>query len=194
MGVGVGPRKVVELRRAFRRLEPENMFRAPRAEGEPIWAYWRVGRGAGRGKVQPPRPPGKRAITNEGFVLVPAKELAEVRALEASLRRERNVLKAHCLLALNEGEVCASCWYRSSALKFYLSRETLFPIAENKRIALRTIIRADVSCKPRLGVLVSGLEAGRKCGAGNGRWLCHGLPQRTVVSGSFHASGTLAVS
>lgn len=105
MGVGTGPAKVAELRRAFRRLEPEKMFRAPRAEGEPVWAYWGGGDCQGQGQT-PPLRAGNRGITQEGFVLVPAKELAEVRALEGTLRRERDLLKAHCLLALNDGEVC----------------------------------------------------------------------------------------
>lgn len=105
MGVGVGPAKVVELRRAFRRLEPEKMFRAPRAEGEPIWAYWKGAHGEGGGQNQVPLPLGKRASTEEGFVMVPAKELAEVRALEGTLRHERSVLNAHCLVAFKEGEV-----------------------------------------------------------------------------------------
>lgn len=112
MGVGTGPRNVAELRRAFRRLEPEKMFRAPRVEGEPIWAYWGRGGGGrgegadhGHGQGQPPLPPGKRASTKDGFVLVPAKELEELRALEGALRKERGILKAHCLLALKEGEV-----------------------------------------------------------------------------------------
>lgn len=43
--------------------------------------------------------------TAEGFVLVPASELKELRTLEGALRRERNVLKAQCLLSLNEVEV-----------------------------------------------------------------------------------------
>lgn len=105
MGVGTGPAKVVELRRAFRRLEPEKMFRAPRADGEPIWAYWKGARGEGGGQNQNPFLLGKRASTEEGFVMVPAKELAEVRALEGKLRHERSVLKTHCLLAFSEGEV-----------------------------------------------------------------------------------------
>lgn len=37
--------------------------------------------------------------------MVPAKELAELRALESALRKERGILNAHCLIALNEGEV-----------------------------------------------------------------------------------------
>lgn len=106
MGVGVGPTKVVELRRAFRRLEPEKMFRAPRAKGESIWAYWKGAGGEGGGQNQMPTPLGKRASTQEGFVMVPAKELAEVRALEGTLRHERSVLNAHCLIAFKEGEVC----------------------------------------------------------------------------------------
>lgn len=96
-----GPHRIAEAQRAFRRLEPDKMFRAARTEGEPIWAYW----GKGEGQSQPPVPPGKRASTTEGFVLVPVKQLTELRALEAALRRERNLLKTHCLLALNEGEV-----------------------------------------------------------------------------------------
>lgn len=40
-----------------------------------------------------------------GYVLVPAEKLAEIRALEGALRHERGVLRAHCLLSLNEGEV-----------------------------------------------------------------------------------------
>ncbi|CAM9339893.1 unnamed protein product, partial [Laminaria digitata] len=107
MGVGVGPDRVVELRRAFRRLEPEKMFRAPRAEGESIWAYWKGAHGDGGGQNKMPRLLGKRASTEEGFVMVPAKELAEVRALEGTLRHERSVLNAHCLLAFKEGEVSA---------------------------------------------------------------------------------------
>lgn len=106
MGVGVGPIKVVELRRAFRRLEPEKMFRAPRAEGESIWAYWKGARGEGGSQNQMTLPVGKRASTEEGFVMVPAKDLAEVRALEGTLRHERSVLNAHCLIAFKEGEVC----------------------------------------------------------------------------------------
>lgn len=113
IGVGVGQTKVVEARRAFRRLEPEKMFRAPRAEGEPIWAYWGGEgyreRGTAPGEAQdpcsPPLPPGKRAGTTKGFVLVPAKELEEVRALEGALRQERSLLKAHCLVSLDKGEV-----------------------------------------------------------------------------------------
>ena len=107
MGVGTGPGNVAELRRAFRRLEPENMFRTPRAEGEPIWAYWggQGGAGHGHGQDQPPLPPGKRASTKDGFVLVPATELKELRALEGALRKERGILNAHCLVALKEGEV-----------------------------------------------------------------------------------------
>lgn len=105
MGVGVGPAKVVELRRAFRRLEPEKMFRAPKADGEPIWAYWKGAPGEVGGQNQNPLQLGKRASTEEGFVMVPAKELAEVRALEGTLRHERSVLRTHCLLAFSEGEV-----------------------------------------------------------------------------------------
>lgn len=120
MGVGTGPRNVAELRRAFRRLEPENMFRAPRVEGEPIWAYWGGGRGEGvghgHGQGQPPLPPGKRASTKDGFVLVPAGELEELRALEGALRKERGVLKAHCLVAVNEGEVCVNVCVLACAL------------------------------------------------------------------------------
>lgn len=107
MGVGTGPKNVAEFRRAFRRLEPEKMFRAPRAEGEPVWAYWgeeNCCRGQGQ-QTSSSLPAGKRGITQQGFVLVPAKELAEVRALEGALRRERDLLKANCLLALNDGEV-----------------------------------------------------------------------------------------
>ena len=105
MGAGVGPAKVVELRRAFRRLEPEKMFRAPRVGGEPIWAYWKGAPGEGGVQNQMPLPLGKRASSEEGFVMVPAKELAEVRALEGTLRHERSVLNAHCLIAFKEGEV-----------------------------------------------------------------------------------------
>lgn len=115
MGVGSSPRNVAEFRRAFRRLEPEKMFRAPRTEGEPIWAYWGAGSNGGS-QSQPPLPPGRRASTTEGFILVPAKELAEVRILEGALRHERTVLNAHCLLAMNEGEVrrfCTKCWMLS---------------------------------------------------------------------------------
>lgn len=112
MGVGTGSGNIAELRRAFRRLEPENMFRAPRVDGEPIWAYWGDGKGGGgegshaNGQPQPPLPPGKRASTKDGFVLVPAKELTELRAIEGVLRKERGVLNAHCLVEFNEGEVC----------------------------------------------------------------------------------------
>lgn len=114
MGVGTGSRNVAELRRAFRRLEPENMFRAPRVEGEPIWAYWGEAGGGesgahGHGQRQSPLPPAKRANAKDGFVLVPAKELAELRALEGALRKERGILNAHCLIALNAGEVCVLC-------------------------------------------------------------------------------------
>ncbi|CAM9682988.1 unnamed protein product, partial [Hapterophycus canaliculatus] len=110
-GVGTGPKNGAELRRDFRRLEPEKMFRAPRAKGEPIWAYWGDAEGGDFDRVQrqsqPPLPPGKRARTKDGFVLVPAKDLQELRRMEGALRRERGVLNAHCLLALNEGEVSA---------------------------------------------------------------------------------------
>lgn len=114
MGVGTGSGNVAELRRAFRRLEPKNMFRAPRVDGEPIWAYWGDGKGGGgegghaHGQPQPPLPSGKRASTKDGFVLVPAKELTELRAIEGVLRKERGVLNAHCLVEFNEGEVCTS--------------------------------------------------------------------------------------
>ncbi|CAN0214400.1 unnamed protein product, partial [Scytosiphon promiscuus] len=111
MGVGTGPRNVAEMRRAFRRLEPEKMFRAPRADGEPIWAYWGEAGGGdgdrGHGRSPPSLPPGKRARTEDGFVLVPAKDLKELRRMEGALRRERGVLNAHCLTALAEGEVSA---------------------------------------------------------------------------------------
>ncbi|CAN0287228.1 unnamed protein product, partial [Ectocarpus sp. 12 AP-2014] len=113
MGVRTGSGNVAELRRAFRRLEPENMFRAPRVDGEPIWAYWGDGKGGGgegghaHGQPQPPLPPGRRASTKDGFVLVPAEELTELRAIEGVLRKERDVLNAHCLVEFNEGEVSA---------------------------------------------------------------------------------------
>lgn len=101
MRVGIGPRKIAEYRRAFRRLEPEKIFRAPRAEGEPIWAYWTKE----KNEIQSRSTPGTRPITSEGFVMVPAKKLSEVRALESALRHERGVLKTQCLLAFADGEV-----------------------------------------------------------------------------------------
>lgn len=46
-----------------------------------------------------------RSKKKEGFVLVPAKALAEIRALEGALTHERGVLRAYCLLSMNAGEV-----------------------------------------------------------------------------------------
>lgn len=86
-----------EFCRAFRRLQPESMFRAPHIDNEPIWAYWGIERA--KHIAEKPR------SAKEGFVLVPAGQIREIRALEGALRHERDVLKAHCLLSLNEGEV-----------------------------------------------------------------------------------------
>lgn len=46
-----------------------------------------------------------RSKSKKGFVLIPENDLLEIRALEGALRHERALLKAHCLVSLNEGEV-----------------------------------------------------------------------------------------
>ncbi|CAM9959298.1 unnamed protein product, partial [Discosporangium mesarthrocarpum] len=100
MGVITGERREAECRRAFRRLEPEKMFEAPRAIGEPIWAYWRTESGGNSST---------KAIRSKkkDFVLVPAENLTELQSLEHALRRERNILKTQCLLSLDQGKVSA---------------------------------------------------------------------------------------
>lgn len=98
-GIQTGSTKVAEFRRAFRRLEPEHMFRASRLGDEPVWAYW--GTDTSHGTQGSSGRSGKAG----GFVLVPANELREIRAIEGALRHERNLLKAQCLLSLDEGEV-----------------------------------------------------------------------------------------
>lgn len=156
MGISTGPRKVAGFRRAFRRLEPENMFRAPRVDGEPIWAYWGGGRGEGadhghgRGQGQPPLPPGKRASTKDGFVLVPARDLRELRALEGALRKERGVLKAHCLNILNEGEVCMcvrvhACGMRACCVVFVVEMSRA-SFAHRRRASIFGSEVMDVPC------------------------------------------------
>jgi hypothetical protein len=89
LGVIAGTEAAQNIRRAFRRLEPQCLAEQPRKSDDPMWAYWQ----------QQPVPVHHSA---EGYVLVPAARLTELAALEKALTAERAGLSRQCAVVVGQ--------------------------------------------------------------------------------------------